>query len=68
MTVHSSFYNDFDPNACRWLDNLQRHHKIPEGVVSSMSITNITEVGDYQYAHFFCRDWWMAFSVPISSA
>lgn len=53
MTVHSSFYNAFDPNACRWLDNLQRHHKIPEGVVSSMSITNITEVGDYQYAHFF---------------
>lgn len=65
MTVHSSFYNDFDPNACRWLDNLQRHHKIPEGVVSSMSITNITEVGDYQYAHFFAGigGWPLAFQL-----
>lgn len=54
MTAHSSsFYNDFDPSASRWLDNLQRNNKIPKGVVSSMSITDIDEVGDYQYAHFF---------------
>ena len=54
MTSHSSsFYNDFDPSASRWLDNLQRNNKIPKGVVSSMPITDIDEVGDYQYAHFF---------------
>lgn len=54
MTAHSSsFYNDFDPSASRWLDSLQRNNKIPKGVVSSMSITDIDEVGDYQYAHFF---------------
>lgn len=54
MTANSSsFYNDFDPSASRWLDNLQRNNKIPKGVVSSMSITDIDEVGDYQYAHFF---------------
>lgn len=54
MTAHSSsFYNGFDPSASRWLDNLQRNNKIPKGVVSSMSITDIDEVGDYQYAHFF---------------
>lgn len=65
MTAHSSFYNDFDPSACRWLDNLQRNHKIPEGVVSSMSITDITEVGDYQYAHFFAGigGWPLAFQL-----
>jgi hypothetical protein len=47
VTAHSSsFYNDFDPSASCWLDNLQRNNKIPKGVVPQLGALFVTSFLD----------------------
>lgn len=51
-----NFYNDFDPNACAWLEELVFQGLIPQGVVDNRSITDIdpNELIHYTQCHFFC--------------
>lgn len=49
------YYNEFDPQAAAWLQVLIDQHLIPEGVVDTRSIVEVTaaDLGDFVQCHFF---------------
>jgi DNA (cytosine-5)-methyltransferase 1 len=50
-----NFYNDIEPHAAAWLDNLQRADEIPNGNVDRRSIADLSaaDVAGYAGVHFF---------------
>lgn len=49
------YYNEFDPQAAAWLQVLIDQHLIPEGVVDTRSIVEVTaaDLGGFVQCHFF---------------
>lgn len=49
------FYNEFEPYAAKWLDNLQLQDQIPRGIVDARDVRFIksAELTEYTQCHFF---------------
>ncbi len=50
-----TYYNDIDPDACAWTEELQRDGLIPAGVVDPRSIADVApaDLADHAQCHFF---------------
>lgn len=53
MNTKTTYYNEFDPFAAQWLQNLVDAGHISQGTVDSRSILDVDEVPDGPQAHFF---------------
>ena len=49
------YYNEFEPYAARWLENLQGANEIPQGRVDQRSILDVkaVDLAEYRRLHFF---------------
>ena len=50
-----NYYNEFDPKAANWLCELIRCREIPDGVVDTRSITDVSpsDLEGFAQHHFF---------------
>jgi DNA (cytosine-5)-methyltransferase 1 len=62
-----NYYNDNDPKAARWLEELVKEKLIPNGHVDSRSITDVSprDLAGYIQCHFFAGigGWPLAFAI-----